>query len=80
MLQDVAPIDILSSSAIAKFLKKAKLANVLIKAAHDSLVLRQKGVANLLESHFENLSQLVNNDSSLYTFDKKKFHRTRVET
>ena len=57
VLQGVPPIDILSMSININFLIKVKYANDLLTAAHGSSVLRQKSVANLLESHFRKICQ-----------------------
>ena len=70
VLLGVPPIDILSMSINIKFLIKVKFANDLLTAAHDSSVLRQKSVANLLENHLRRFAKLVNNDSRFYTVDK----------
>ena len=70
VLLGVPPIDILSVSINIKFLIKVKFANDLLTAAHDSSVLRQKSVANRLESHLRRFAKPVNNDGRFYTVDK----------
>ena len=66
VLLSVPPIDILSSNINFKLLTKIKLANDLLTAAHESSVLRQKSVANLLGSQLRRFVKLVNNESRSY--------------
>ena len=63
----VPPIGILSSRINGKFFIKVELAIDLHTAAHDSSVLRQKYVVNLLENQLRKFVKLGNNYNRFFT-------------